>query len=255
MRQRLMSGWFAAVAFFVAAPLVAEDELLLPSTPQPVATQPSPRTDLATVRRWVKELSSDNYQTRDAARIALMGLKRAELGALRDAVKHNLPLTPNQIIAIRDIFTQVYLAGDVYPAQDGEGGFLGVRPPSRPEEQTLLCVERGVVIASRVPGFCGFRMLQDGDVVLAIHSDAGDRPLNQPTELRPAVSSIKAGQTIRLEVLRQGRILNVPITLDRRPLHTDDDAALQEFINDRADRADEIWERDFAPLLKNQLLS
>jgi len=97
-------------------------------------------------------------------------------------------------------------------------------------------------------------MLQDGDVVLSIHSGAGDRPLNDFTDLRRAVSSIKAGQAITLEVLRQGRILNVPITLDRRPLQVDE-AALQEFINDRADRADEIWERDFAPLLKNQLLS
>jgi hypothetical protein len=254
MRQRLMLGWIAAVSLLAAAQLIADDELLLSTTTRPAATQPAPHTDLATVRRWVGQLASDNYQTRDAARIALMGLKRQELSTLRQAVKLNLPFSPNQIITVREIFTQVYLAGDVYPPEDGEGGFLGVRLPSRPDEETLLSVERGVVIVSRVPGFCAFRMLQDGDVVLAIHSDAGDRPLNQPMELRRAVSSIKAGQTITLEVLRQGRILNIPITLDRRPLQTDE-AALQEFINDRADRADEIWERDFAPLLKNQLLS
>src|SRR5712691_1361256 len=253
MRQRLMLGWIAAAFLLAAAQLIADDELLLPRTTQPVTTQPIPRTDPATVRRWVSQLASDNYQTRDAARVALMGLKRQELNIFRQAIIQNLPLAPNQIINLREIVTQIYLAGDVYPTDDGEGGFLGVRLPSRPDEETLLCVERGVVIVSRVPGFCAFRMLQDGDVVLAIHSDAGDRPLNQPMELRRAVSSIKAGQTITLEVLRQGRILNVPITLDRRPLQVDE-AALQEFINDRADRADEIWERDFAPLLKNQLL-
>jgi hypothetical protein len=255
MRQRLMSGWFAAIALFIAAPLVADDELLLPSTPQPAAaTQPTPRADLATVRRWISQLASDNYQTREAARIALMGLKRQELDTLRQAVIQHLPLAPNQLINLREIVTQVYLAGDIFIPDASDGGFLGIKLLTKPEEETYP-IERGVTVLFRVPGFCAFRMLQNGDVILSIHSDAGDRVLNEAMELRRAVSSIKAGQTITLEVLRQGRILNVPITLDRRPLHTDEEAALQEFINDRADRADEIWERDFAPLLKNQLLS
>jgi hypothetical protein len=254
MRQRLMSGWFAAIAFVVAAPLVADDELL-PSTPQPAAaTQPTPRTDLPTVRRWISQLASDNYQTREAARIALMGLKRQELDTLRQAVIQNLPLAPNQLINLREIFTQIYLAGDIFIPDASDGGFLGIKLLTKPEEETYP-IERGVTVLFRLPGFCAFRMLQNGDVILSIHSDAGDRALNEAMELSSAVSSIKAGKTITLEVLRQGRILNVPITLDRRPLRTNQPAALQEFINDRADRADEIWERDFAPLLKNQLLS
>jgi hypothetical protein len=259
MRQRLMSGWIAIAIGLTVAPLIAADDgdnnpVASPTTRPAAATQPVPRTDLATVRKWVIQLASDNYQTRNAARVALMGLKRYELGTLRQAVKASLPLAPDQIIAIREVFTQVYLAGDVYIPNDADGGFLGIRLPIRPEEETLYAIERGVVIVARVPGFCAFRMLQDGDVILAIHSDAGDRALNDPDELSRAVSSFKAGTTITLEVLRQGQILHVPVTLDRRPLKTRP-SELPEFVNDRADRADEAWGRDFAPLLENQLLS
>src|SRR5438046_7848800 len=118
MRQRLMSGWIAIAIGLTVSPLIAADDgdnNPVPSpTTRPTATQPVPRTDPATVRKWVSQLASDNYQTRNAARVALMGLKRQELDTLRQAIKQNLPLAPNQIITIREVFTQVYLAGDVY---------------------------------------------------------------------------------------------------------------------------------------------
>jgi len=214
-------------------------------------TRPTDR--LGTIKAMLGELSADSSATREAARVALMGLKRQELPLLRQAVRQSMPLDPDQVTVLRDIVTQVYLAGDLY-ATEGDGrGFLGVHLPyyGHPEERSLLSMERGVAVVSRVPGFCSYRMLQDGDVLLAMLTPAGKIEISSNEQLIDAVTSARAGDTVTFEVLRQGRVLNVPITLDKKPLNLT--TQLEEFSGRRADEADEYWKRDFAPLLAAQL--
>src|SRR3954469_16269738 len=73
------------------------------------ATQPFPELDHA--RRLVAQLADTDYERREAARIALMGLRRADLPALREAVRQSVPLMPSQVAVLRDIVTHVYLTG------------------------------------------------------------------------------------------------------------------------------------------------
>lgn len=213
----------------------------------PPATQPA--TSLAHVRQLVAHLNHKDSNVREAARIALMGLKRDDIPTLREAVSQSLPLEPSQTAVLKDIVTQVYLAGDMYLAEDD--GFLGVRLPSnfKPEEKALLAIEKGVAIVSRIPGFCAFRMLQDGDVILGVTD--GVR-INSPDELIAAVSHYKAGQTISFDVQRQGKLTRVAITLDRRPIGLGANS-IEEFIGNRTDRADDLWEKTFAPLLAEKV--
>jgi S1-C subfamily serine protease len=114
-------------------------------------------------------------------------------------------------------------------------------------------MERGVAVVSRVPGFCSYRMLQDGDVLLAMETPGGKIEFSTNEQLIEAVTGARAGDTVTFEVLRQGRILNVSIRLDKKPLNLTTPAQIDEFSGRRADEAEELWQRDFAPLLAAQL--
>lgn len=212
----------------------------------PKTVQPATRPVLgaAQVRGLVGRLGDEDAARRHAARVELMSLTRADLPVLRQAVKDNLPLGPAQLYVLRDIVHQVYLSGDVYLSEDD--GFMGVRLPSElnPEDKSLLSIERGVAVVSRIPGFCAFRVLQDGDVILTV----GGQAVNHPSELIDLVRGVRAGQAIEFEVLRAGAIIKVALTLDRRPLGLERES-LEGFTNERLDRAERLWQAEFVPLL------
>jgi hypothetical protein len=227
---------------------------------QAATTQPAsrPASDVAALRGLLAQLASDNFGERESARVALMGLERAALPNLREAVKQSLPLEPSQAVVLREIVTQVYLAGYEYDRAEGGQGFLGVSLPNtmRVEERGLLALGRGVAVVSRVPGFCAYRMLRNGDVLLSMTMGQTTVVFERTDDLMESVQAVPAGQTVTFEVLRQGEIIRVPIRLDPRPAHLDNLGAtdwLREFNNKRADEVEVYWSKDFAPLLGEQL--
>jgi hypothetical protein len=219
---------------------------------RPATTRPAAAADVPGVKRMIARLAADGFRDREAARVELMGLPRAKLPVLREAVKQMLPLEASQLSVLRDIVAHVYLAGETYDVDEGAPGFLGISlPPFMrfPGAGGAFVGGRGVEVMARVPGFCAYRMLQDGDVILALTVPGSPAvELNSSDELIEAVRAVKGGQTITLEVLRQGEVLSVPITLDPRP-RIPATGPLEEFKNRRAMDADAHWERDFAPLL------
>lgn len=253
MRHRLLLGWMIVGTCSLVTQVVAGD-------PPAATTLPStrPAADRASLRKLLAQLASDNFRVRDAARVALMGLERSALPTLREAVKESLPLEPSQAVVLREIVTQVYLAGDAYQKSDGGQGFLGVSLPSpgRVEDRGLLALGRGVAVVSRVPGFCAYRMLRNGDVLLSMTVGQTTVTFERTDDLMESVQAVPPGQTVTFEVLRQGEIVRVPITLDPRPALPDNLGAtdwLREFNNRRADEVEVYWSNDFAPLLGEQL--
>src|SRR5436190_6618169 len=73
----------------------------------PLATS-KPSDKVAAVKALIDQLASDTFQAREAARVALMGVKRADLGAIRDGVARSMPLAPSQLAVPREIVTPVY---------------------------------------------------------------------------------------------------------------------------------------------------
>lgn len=221
---------------------------------EPPATRPTAAAvwPIQRVSRLVAQLADGDATKRQNARTTLMELPRSELPTLRQALKDARPLQPSQQAVLRDIFTHIYLAGDDYTPEEDGSGFLGVRLPSwsRPDERALLSIERGVVVVSRIPGFCAFKMLQDGDVILSLGGAEGE--FTSPEQLIDSVRSFKGGQTIVFSVLRQGQIIKVPITLDRKPTGLNG-LSIEEFLSNRAERASEVWEKEFAPLLEDKV--
>jgi hypothetical protein len=222
------------------------------------STRPSPGSTLVErARRLVAELAANDYERRAAARMELMGFRRSDLGAIREGVRQNLPLLPSQAVVLREIVTHVYLSGDLYVIDPSVGGFLGVNlpyPMFHPEEQNLLVLDRGVPVLDRVPGFPAYRLLQNGDLLISVTVNGERVEFTDPKELSATVNAIPAGHTVKLEVLRQGQLLTIPIVLSPRPLAAKPGLSLDEFNGRRADQSKEMWERDFAPLMGERLI-
>src|SRR5688572_21031812 len=87
----------------------------------PAATQAS-----SEIERSLAELANDDPNLRDAARINLMGMSRADLGKFRDVVEKSRPLAPSQSAALHDIVIHALLASEPYEKNLGIG-FLGVQ--------------------------------------------------------------------------------------------------------------------------------
>jgi hypothetical protein len=225
------------------------------------ATQPAKGSTEAIAKEFA-ELTDPDPAIREAARINLMGLTRTHLPALRKVVQASSPLAPAQAAVLHDIVAQAYLAGDAYDST-GRDGFMGVRlievglnfrPPAGAPIAASAPIDEGsattygVIVFERMPGFCGCRMLQDGDVILSVI----ERPrvqLRGPTEFSLVIRAIGAGRTMHVEVLRQGQIIRVPITLDPRPEEADFPPAMQNLLDRRKKEMEEYWKQQFAPLL------
>lgn len=210
------------------------------------ATDQAPR-----IADWLAKLAHAEDAVREEARQQLLGLKRSQLPALVKAVEDALPLAASQVAGLREIVTHVYLSGEPYNEQ--AVGFLGVMlprdDPNGNEEPAPIVVE------GRLPGFCSYRMLQDGDIILAI-IDGQPRKLRDKLDLIASIAAIDPGRQVQLEILRQGRRLRVILTLDARPLDAvagGGAAQIEAFRNARQALADAYWQKHFAPLLARRV--
>ena len=243
------------VVVAVVAPAVAQT-----TRPAP-ATQPASR-----VERLLVDLGHPESAVREDAYTQLLMLDRDDLPALREAIAAVRPLTPAQSVVLREVVTQAYLAGEPYAVDDGEiRGFLGLMQP--PTESVIVArdgdagagaangaearYQIGVPVGERLPGFCAYRALRSGDVILGL-LDRHRIALREWRELQTAVSQAGPGKTVVFEVLRNGRKLQVPIRLDPRP-HGAADIGLIEDLRRREERADQYWETNFAPLVGREV--
>lgn len=99
-----------------------------------------------------------------------------------------------------------------------ERGYLGATvqtlPPEQREALGLGDSVRGVLIVEVVPGAPGARAgLQGGDIVVAINGDA----VATSNDLTRRVGATAPGSTLRLDVLREGRRVEVEVRLGTRP--------------------------------------
>jgi S1-C subfamily serine protease len=185
-----------------------------------------------------------------------MHLKRPALKSIEDLVKRAHPLAPSQAAALRQIVQEIYLAGEAYE-KDPTHGFLGIlmddaafgpRDLQQPNDNTLV---PGVVVADRIPGFCASRMLRDGDVILGTVEPA--ERFSSSNDLKNAIGNLEPGSVVRLQVLRQGQIIQIALTLDSRPIEADSPDTAQSFRIRRTEKFNEYWQRTFAPLLKESV--
>ena len=113
----------------------------------------------------------------------------------------------------------------------------------------------GVIISDRIPGFCGFRYLQNGDVVQAVKLQSelaiGDDHtihIRAVTELQAVVRAHDPGDMITLRVLRRGKVTDVTLQLSAWPDAAVDQFAMDEFRRTREAEAEAYFKQVFAPM-------
>ena len=218
----------------------------------PASRAPATRP-MSDIERWFGQLADTDPQVRDEAKLRLMGLLRGELDALRMIVESNRPLAPAQSAVLRDIVIHVYLSGEPYE-KNMRIGFLGamldnMQPvaivPDHAEQEGRGV--SGVLIRETIEGFCAFRYLRTGDVVLGvIGSEVYPTPMSQELQMR--VREVLPGEPITLQLLRQGKVIRVTFKVDALPMVAEQ-RPIEEFRNKRMERAEQYWRVVFEPLV------
>lgn len=238
-----------------AGPAVAQQSTQA-TPPSPPTTQDSARQDDAIrLRSLLDDLADPDAGVRARARIALMGMSRSELALFRQVVADARPLLASQLAVLREIVSHVYAAHEPYDGAP-EHGFIGVElaPVDLGEFDDAPFIAGGaVVIRSRLLGFVGFRYLLEGDVVIGIGGE-NPVPFRIDGQLAQTVRNVRAGTPVPLQVLRQGRLIEVTIPLDVRPAELDVAGRLEPTRLQRELAADAYWKREFAPLVEPGLL-
>jgi hypothetical protein len=138
-----------------------------------------------------------------------------------------------------------------------DGGFLGVFLGGD-DDLDAIQPNIGVTVQLRIPGYVGYRMLCDGDVIDSIlvpGVDSAPRLLAARDSLHKAVSQLRPGSVAVLGVLRGGRHLQVTLVLDRKDAELNRAGnivglpGVPEFIQERLEKAQAAWDQQFAPLV------
>jgi len=204
----------------------------------------------AQLKTWFAELAHPDAKVRAEARMQLMGIRASRLPQLRRVVADSRPLSAEQVAALRPIITQIFLASEPYDARP-DAGFLGIFLPNI----EVFNSDEGAVVTERMPGFVGMRMLRDGDVILGVRlPDHPGSRIHSGGDLSTALKDSSPGQPVQFQILRQGRVIDLSLILDAKPLEAEVGVdAMREFNRQRLLRADQYWQKNFADLLKESV--
>jgi hypothetical protein len=233
-----------------------------------------PAADVTTA---VGDLRNPDSNIRERARAKLLGMSRKDLETLRSVVTAAAPLNASQAVHLREVVIHAFLATEPYP-QDPTVGFLGVtlapihvapleqqqddvapvkpdaddlNQPIRPDDEEAPGATTAVIIQQRIPGFCGYKSLETGDVVVGVKDDPATR-IASVFQLQTTIRKHPAGDRITLQIVRRGKTIDVPITLNGYPQMLAPLApgiSPEDFRRQREESAENYWNEHFAPLL------
>jgi hypothetical protein len=237
----------AAVAVFCSAQNAKADDHAAdhPTTapayaiPAP-ATQPADPVQAARLRKLLVRLGDDDPDIRQSARSALLSLSRTDLPTMRDVLKTMPTPAPGEIADIHDIAVHLFLSGEAYPAT--ADGFLGLHWLDADPSDSLNDYG-GIVVDECMPGFCAYRMLRAGDIIVQI-VDQPNLDLHLRNNFVMVMATHPAGDMVRFKVVRNGKRIEVPIILDAKPANIDP-LNINQFINPRMEKAEQFWQAWF----------
>jgi hypothetical protein len=229
----------------IAAPIGGAGARTAPSLTTAPSTKPS-LISASQMRGWLDQLADRDAQIRDRAMQNLMALTIDDLPALLAVVKEAAPLRPSQTAVLRDIVTHVFISGQSYTPMAPDAPFLGVSWPIGGG----MGDAQGLLVMHRCPGFPAYRMLRDGDLITAIEERPGIRFESSDT-FSATIRTFSAGDTITLNLLRDGKPLRVRVTL--RAKLTDSPELLNRWLDEQQASADQYWDDNFGPIVGDTL--
>ena len=106
-------------------------------------------------------------------------------------------------------------------------------------------------IRHRLPGFCAFRYLEDGDVLIALETPTGELPFHSSDGMMSIVRACVAGRPATFKILHHGAIRPITLILNARPLETNRVMGdTNGFVAGRNEAAQTCWDELFAPLVE-----
>lgn len=178
--------------------------------------QPQEPADLSdlTVRQLVDRLDAADYQQREAAKTELMVRQGVADDRLAEALSQSD--SPERRHRLRDILMHRFfrrLNPTDVPRDQGNGA-LGVTFRRVPFRESDGEGQHQVMLVTRPhPGFPAYAKLKAGDLILGV----GDHRFTNAVDnidFQDAITRYDAGETITFTVLRDGREMRIPVTLD-----------------------------------------
>src|SRR4051812_43748108 len=151
----------------------------------------------------VDNLPSVNYQfrLRDSP-------EKVKLVVLRDGVQQGLNIAA---VEERSEFDSVSAQADPEKSLVSELGILGVEiDPRIAAAATGLRDPYGIIVVARAAGAASEVPLQPRDVIRAVNS----KKMSTLQDLRQAMSALKPGAAVTLQIQREGKLMYIPFTLD-----------------------------------------
>jgi len=205
---------------------------------------------------WLTQLGDREPRTRQLARHNLLGLSPGDLPALRQILAARR-LTPAQIDPLEEIITYVSTRQTLLDERgDSAAPFLGVSMAAFPafrDDTDAGSAEVGVVVDNRLFGYVAYRYLENGDVITALGREGDLKPTRTGEELRAVVQSLTPGQTITINLLRNGTPMTTRFALDAAPQAALDKTVtpsrLEAMIDRVRDDAQTVYDQQFRPLI------
>lgn len=201
-------------------------------------------------------LNDPRASVREAARGRLLHLSPDDLPRLLAAVRAHPP-TAAQTPVLRETVNEAFLR-TVATGGQSKRGFLGITLGMVMLDERGGVAKQLVTVESRMPGFVGYRALEDGDVIMTVTAQR-EVAIDSVSDLQREIFSLAAGTPVTLTVLRGGRLVDVRLTLDAIPEALSrgdalnmpiDPTQFQAMQNRRQQEARQYWQEHFAPLCK-----
>ena len=212
----------------------------------PATTQIISAIRVAKIRLAFAMLRDDQYLIRDRGFHDLLRIDSNDLPALLDVVKQNQPIDEETASALHTIVTHVFLTGVECPRDLFHRAFLGIRFDG---DQDYFPQNGGFEVRHRLPGFCAFRELDDGDFLVGYFLERELQPLRYSTDIMQAISSFRGGEKITFKVIRMGREMLINVILDTKPevvANANSGVAAEDFSSTRNNLAEEYWDETFS---------
>jgi serine protease Do len=134
--------------------------------------------------------------------------EKVKLVVLRDGVQQGLSITA---VEERSEFDSVSAQADPEKSLVSELGILGVEIDQRiAATASGLRDPYGIIVIARAAGAVSEVPLQPRDVIRAVNN----KKMSTLQELRQAMSGLKPGAAVTLQIQREGKLMYVPFTLD-----------------------------------------
>ncbi|HRK31061.1 MAG TPA: hypothetical protein PLD59_08280 [Tepidisphaeraceae bacterium] len=169
-------------------------------------------------------------------------MTRDDLVRLQRLIQAGEGRHPSQRQALFDIVCHVFLATEPYESIP-DVSFFGIS-----QYRPVTVGERaGLAFQGRLIGFPAYAALEEGDILLAV-VERPDVDFLGVQPLETVRRGFKPGETIHLRILRDDKVLTIPLTLVASPTWSGRGIEQQSL---REQQAAEHWERQFEPFFRD----